>query len=142
MHLRSALRLAIPFAIRDRLDLAQAYGNEGAEAEEARKACAGLKGLVGLKPSKFEPSQLEIARLALLWGEQYLDGYIDAIGTTDKQELKISIRQRHQIRSARFKHFGKTGLEVMCENAVLVDAQAYMLARIKAGRDLKGIQHA
>lgn len=137
MHLRSALRIAIPFAIMDRRDLAQAYGNEGPEAEAARKACADLNAIVGLKPAKFAPGQRETARLALLWGEQYLDGYIDAIGISEKRELKASIRQRQQIRSVRFEHFGKTGLEVMCENAVLVDVQDYLAARCRADGGLK-----
>lgn len=108
----------------DRRDLAQAYGRMGPEAEAATQACSDLLALVGIKPAKFSDFQRETARLALLWAEQYLDGYIDAIGESSRHELKVARRQRMQIREVRFKHFGSTALEVMFQQAVLVHAMS------------------
>ena len=124
MHLATTLRFAIPFAMHDRRDLAQAYGRMGPEAEAATQACSELLALVGIKPAKFSDSQRETARLALLWAEQYLDGYIDALGESSRQELKVARRQRMQIRKVRFEHFGSTALEVMFQQAVPVDAMS------------------
>lgn len=106
--------------------MARAYGGTGPDAQAARKACRELRAIAGVKPARFKSNQRETARLALLWGEQYLDGYIDAIGESDPCELQLARRQRQQIRQVRFEHFGKTALEVMGERAVRVDALEYL----------------
>ena len=130
MHLATALRFAIPFAMHDRRDLAQAYGQMGPDAEAATQACSDLLALVGIKPAKFSDSQRETARLALLWAEQYLDGYIDALGESSRHELKIARRQRMQIRKARFDHFGATALEVMSQRAKAVDVMTLLRRQV------------
>ena len=101
--------------------MARVYGYEGPEAAEAEKACADLTALQGIPPAKFTAEQRESARLALVWGEQYLVGYIDALGESDKAELELSRKQRRQIRKVRFDHYGKTQGEVLTESAELVD---------------------
>lgn len=102
----------------------QAYGSDGPEAAEARRACDELKALLGVRPAKFTVSQRETARLALLWAEQYLDGYMNAIRDFDKAEFSSTLKQYRQIRAVRKLHFGKTLGEALCERAELVDAMA------------------
>lgn len=126
MYLGPALRLAIPLAIKDRIDMVQAFGGVGPDAQAARSACRDLRAVVGVSPARFTPSQRETARLALLWGEQYLEGYIDAIGASNPSELKLARKQRQQIRKVRLEHFGKTAMEAMSERAVKVDAMEYL----------------
>lgn len=121
MYLATALKIAIPYAILDREDMARVYGYEGPEAAEADKACSDLKALQGIPPAKFTAEQRECARLALVWGEQYLVGYIDALGDSDKAELELSRKQRRQIRKVRFHHYGKTQGEILTESSELVD---------------------
>lgn len=122
MHLVTALRFAIPLAMHDRRDLAQAYGRTGPEAAAIAQSCSDLLALLGIRTAQFTDAQRETARLALLWAEQYLDGYIDAPDDSSKHELKVARRQRMQIRKVRFEHFGPTALEVMLQKTVAVDA--------------------
>lgn len=126
MYLGTALKIALPLAMKDRLDLSAAYANEGEEADAARDAYSKLRALIGVRPAMFNKEQRETARLALIWSEQYLDGYIDALKNSCTGELEVARRQRKQIRKVRFNHFGKTRLEAMCESTVLVDPHHYM----------------
>lgn len=121
MYLGAALRLAIPFAILDRQDMHKAYGGLGPHAALAKKSCSELRALRGLRPSTFSANQRETARMALLWGEQYLQGYMDAVRGFDRAEFNQAQKQYRQIRAARLKHFGKTLGEVASEGATLVD---------------------
>lgn len=121
MYLGAALKLAVPWAVLDREDMARAYGYEGPEAAEAKKSCVDLKAMQGLKPGKFNAEQREIARLALLWAEQYLFGYMNAIKDFDKTEFAVSRKHWRRIRQVRMEHFGKTKGEAMCQCAELVD---------------------
>lgn len=121
MYLGAAIKLAIPFAILDRQEMQKAYGGLGAQAQEAQQACRDLRALQGLRPSRYTPSQRETARMALLWGEQYLYGFMHAVKGFDRAEFARSLKQYRQIRAVRMQFFGKTHGEVLSENAVLVD---------------------
>lgn len=117
MYLGSALKIAIPFAHLDRLDLARSYGYEGPVAEEAERACAELKALEGVKVSAFTAAQRETARLALCWAEQYLYGYIDALTESDA-EAKSMKKLMAQLRKVRLEHFGYTENETAIARSV------------------------
>ncbi len=129
MHLKTALGIAIPYAMQDRDAMAEAYGRQGKEAEAAAAARKDLRALVGVSPSTFTAGQRETARMALLWAEQHLDGYIDAIKDSEPREKKTAVRQRHQLRRVRFQHFGRTLGEELCKRAVAVDAMEYAIAK-------------
>lgn len=120
MYLRSALKLAIPLAIRDRKDIADAYGHEGAEADAAYTACMELRALRGVAPSLFTPKQRETARMALLWGEQHLQDIMNATADIDKAEFTLAEKQYQQIRRLRVEKFGRTELEVVMQHCVEV----------------------
>ncbi|MEG2048405.1 MULTISPECIES: hypothetical protein [Comamonas] len=77
MYLGTALKLAIPFAILDREAMADAH-TSGPDADAAHKACVDMRAIRGVKPSTFTAEQRETARMSLLWGEQYLAGFMDA----------------------------------------------------------------
>ena len=123
MYLGSALKRSIPYAISDRKDMVQAYDGEGPDADEARQACIELNALKGIKPSKFTPEQRKTARMALLWAEQYLYGYMSAIVGIDAAEYAKSRKEWKQIRGVRLTHFGLTQLEGMLPRAELVDVE-------------------
>lgn len=134
MYLGTALKIAIPFAILDREDLARANDYEGSAAEEAEKACADLRALVGVKPKAFTDAQKETARLALCWADQYLYGYLDALGKgSDADEIRVCTKQRLQIRKVRLQHFGYTENEEFAKQAdeVEIGGDARHLALIK-----------
>lgn len=107
MYLGTALKLAIPFAILDREAMADAH-TSGPDADAAHKACVDMRAIRGVKPSTFTAEQRETARMSLLWGEQYLAGFMDATGESDKAEFDLAKKQRQQIRRVRFEHFGNT----------------------------------
>lgn len=121
MYLGAALKRALPYAILDREDFVRTRTEDGAELEEARKACDDLKALAGVKVHKFTETQRETARLALCWAEQYLEGYIDALGSSDKQELEVSSKELRQIRAVRLEHFGLTANEAEIKTCTLVE---------------------
>lgn len=121
MYPGTALKLFIPFAIHVRQSMAEAHGHEGPDAEAANRAVSDLQKLKGVRPAAFTAKQRETARMALLWGEQYLDGWLDAVKDSYKAEHDLARKQRHQIRAVRFKHFGMTRGEVETKDAVLVD---------------------
>ncbi|WP_155293141.1 hypothetical protein [Comamonas testosteroni] len=121
MYLGPALKIAIPFAILDREDMARVYGDTGPAAEEANKACADLRRLKGIKASKYTASQKETARLALCWAEQYLFGYIDALNAkVDKDEVRAMTKQMEHVRAVRLHHFGFTANEASSMRATAV----------------------
>lgn len=121
MYLGPALKIAIPFAILDREDMARVYGDTGPAAEEAKKACADLRSLAGIKATKFTASQKETARLALCWADQYLFGYIDALNAkVDKDEVRAMTKQMEHIRAVRLHHFGFTANEASARRAIAV----------------------
>jgi hypothetical protein len=112
MYLAPALKIAIPFAILDREDLSRVHDDEGPEAEEAEKACEDMRKLRGIKVQAFNDAQRMTAGLALCWAEQYLYGYIDALGKgSDKEEIRVAKKQMAQIRAVRLEHFGYTERE-------------------------------
>lgn len=111
MYLGTALKMAIPFAILDREDMARVHGYEGPAAKEASQACADLRALAGIKTANFSAAQKETARLALCWAEQYLYGYVDAQAHVNNSEAKKSHKQMNQIRKVRVDHFGLTANE-------------------------------
>ena len=113
MYLGPALKIAIPFAILDREDLARANDETGPAAQDAEKACDAIRKLNGVKVHTFSEAQRETARLVLCWAEQYLYGYIDALGKgSEKEEIRLSKKQMSQIRAVRLEHFGYTEREV------------------------------
>lgn len=121
MYLGTALKIAIPLAIHDREAMAEAYGFEGQEADAAIQACRDMKMLRGVKPANFTANQRELARLALLWGEQYLQGFMEAVIDSDPAEFNLARKRHQQIRGVRFSHFGKTSIEAAMQNCSLVD---------------------
>jgi hypothetical protein len=135
MHLKTALRIAIPFAVEDREAMVAAYGGEGPEADESRALGKSFRDLIGLRPAAFTEEQKETARLALCYAEQHLDGYIAALNGFDKKEVAMARKQRQQICRVRREHFGKTWIEDACKGAVAVDVMEY------ANRITKGGQH-
>lgn len=120
MYLKSALALAIPYAILDREDMERAFDYEGEDAKAASEAVIYLQGLRGLSPANFTSEQREQARMALLWGEQYLSGLIDALGESDKAELVLALKHRRQIRSVRIRDYGNTLGEREIANSIEV----------------------
>lgn len=121
MYLGPALKIAIPFAILDREDMARVHGDEGPTADEANKACADLRIIAGLNAPAFTPSQRETARLALCWAEQYLYEYIDALNPeADGAEVRAMTKQMTQIRAVRLHHFGLTDIESSARRAIAV----------------------
>lgn len=126
MYLKTALNLAIPLAIEDRIEMAAAYGGEGPEAEEAIAMCKSLSSLKGVRVASFTTEQRELARLALCYAEQYLDGYIDATKGAYPKETQQARRKRMRIREVRFHHFGPTYIESMSKDGVLVDSLDYV----------------
>lgn len=120
MYLGSALKLAIPLAILDRVDFARVHGFAGADAAEAEKACDDMRAIAKLKVSQFSAAQRETARLALCWAEQYLYGYVDAQAQADKTEADLSRKQMKQIRKVRLDHFGATENEARIARCVTV----------------------
>ena len=136
MYLGTALKLAIPFAISDRQAMAEAYGYMGQEAEAAKKACADMLALLKVKPANFTTDQREAARMALLWGEQYLTGFMLAMMGSDEAEFALASKQRKQIRIVRFEHFGQTAIEVAMKDCIEVpigpgEANDLLLGRIQ-----------
>lgn len=77
-------------------------------AQEAEAAREALRCLTGIKASAFDVKQRETARLALCWGEQYLEGYLDAVGDSCPFEASLAAKQKRQIRQVRLEHFGLT----------------------------------
>lgn len=121
MYLGTALKIAIPLAIQDREAMAEAHGFEGQDADAAMQACRDMKKLHGVKPATFTADQRELARMTLLWGEQYLQGFMEAVIDSDPAEFNLARKRRQQIRGVRFLHFGKTSIEAAMQNCSLVD---------------------
>lgn len=121
MYLKSALNLAIPLAILDREDMEQACGYEGPEAQAAAQAVIDLRKLGRVSPANFTRAERELARMCLLWGEQYLEGYIESHQGRDVAATNKAIKEKAQIRAVRLEHFGTTTGEQWCANATAVE---------------------
>lgn len=120
MYLGTALKLAIPFALRDREEMAEAYGYVGPEADAAKQACVQIRALRGIRPSTFSLDQRETARMTLLWSEQYLRGFMEAVVDSDLAEFNLAQKQRNQIHQVRVEHFGQTVLEASIKHCIAV----------------------
>lgn len=75
---------------------------------------------MGQQATHFTVKQKETARLALCWAEQYLYGYLDALGSNGKTERAVTTRQMNQIRKVRLEHFGQTSKEASIARCVTV----------------------
>ena len=113
------LRRAIEPATQDRLTLVDAYSGEGEIALEAATVARKIRALTGRRFKKLTPEELETARLAFIFAQQWEDSLADALPPSrQRRECEDSARL---FREFRLLVWGKTRLEEMTENAVTVN---------------------
>lgn len=122
MYLKSALNIAIPYACRDRESLSLAYDHKGPHSEDALKMAKEMLALKGLTPAKFTQEQMQAARNALVYAEQFCESYRDAVGEVDKVEYELLSKQLLQIRTTRRRIFGSTIEEDFYKRATVITA--------------------
>ena len=118
------LRRAIEPAMQDRLTLADAYSGEGEIALEAATVAKQIQALAGKRFSKLSPDELETARLAFIFAQQWEDSLADALPPSrERRQCEASAKQ---FREFRLLVWGKTRLEEMTENAGSVDIVQFL----------------
>ncbi|MGF6604442.1 hypothetical protein P3T23_009197 [Paraburkholderia sp. GAS448] len=117
-------RLAINPAVQDRLALVEAYGGKGDIADEAAADALRIKALGKKRVLKLSPEELETARLAFVFAEQWEQGLADSYPSSpEKRKYEFSAQR---FREFRVQMWGKTKLEAMTEGATSVDIVKFL----------------
>lgn len=113
------LQQAIEGAILDRESLADAYGYEGSEANEAVADVKRLGSLRRKRLSSMSADALSLAFKALVWAEQWESGLADANppGSEDRRTAALAAASYREL---RLRRWGKTQFEAIMERAVSV----------------------
>lgn len=118
------LQRAINPAVQDRVSLADAYSREGDIADDAIATAKRIEALKGRRFRTLNADELETARLAFIFAEQWDDSLADAQGTgRDGRRLAHSARM---FRDFRLLVWGKTQMEALKETAAAIDAVAFL----------------
>lgn len=114
------LQRAIEPAVQDRIALADAYGREGEIATEATEHAKRIQALQGRKFKSLSADDLELARLAFVFAEQW-DSSL-AVAQGPGRDGRKSAESARLFREFRLFVWGKTQMEAMIDDAVAVDA--------------------
>ena len=109
---------AINPALQDRITLADAYSNEGPNAETALEQGRAIKALTGKRLDKMTPAEQEAAYLCLACAEQWESSLADANPGAEAQ--RAARRNAQLFRELRHRRWGKSRLEVAIENSKAV----------------------
>lgn len=118
------LKRAIEPAVQDRITLADAYGRKGDIADEAIADAERIQALKGKKFRNLDADELEVARLAFIFAEQWDSSLADAQGP-GRDGRRSAANARH-FREFRLLVWGKTQSEAAIENAVAVNVVEFL----------------
>lgn len=114
------LARAIPRAMKDRESFVDCHGGVGEWADEAREIIACIKALSGRKFSTLNVDEMESARLAFYYAEQWERSIADSMSNCSKSASTDNLRLSRLFKEVRLKHWGRTVGEAMLDNAAVV----------------------
>lgn len=103
------LARAIPSALRDRQTLALAYAGNAEMVAQIQAEAVAIEGLTGRRLRDLGCDELRVALQAFVYGEQHEVGYAD--NHPGRLPEKQARALRKQLREARLRLWGETGLE-------------------------------
>ncbi|WP_434716278.1 hypothetical protein [Paraburkholderia sp. A3RO-2L] len=126
---------AIHPAIQDRITLADAYSNEGPNAEAALEQGRAIKALTGKKLDKMTPAEQETAYLCLAYAEQWESSLADS--NPGAQTERAARKNAQLFQELRHRRWGKSRLEVAMENSKPVSVFELMASKPHPQSDKK-----
>jgi hypothetical protein len=110
---------AIDPAILDRESFSGAYGGEGPESEEALGLAEKIRSLRGKRFASLTAEEAEIARLTLIYAEQWERSLSDS--QAQIKEKKAAAKLASMYREMRMRRWGRTVLEQVVAEAQVVE---------------------
>ena len=111
---KELLRSAITDAIMDRKSFADAYNNVGEEAKSAFDLIAEMSKLRGRTFPSLSDIEMKIANKIFIYAEQWQASLAEA--QKEQTEIAKASALAKKYREIRLEIWGKTILEVICEN--------------------------